>query len=335
MKGGRVDSGAGDIVSLDFVKYIQQLAKKKNDTEMKPNKSKTTREKTINKKGYSNVLKGRTDLKYNDGKLTADSEVKVRKGLNPKEKKAIKTSINKEIEKALMNGGKIILDEESDDEFEGGMIRAEDMDEELMRILNESLSGMDMDDRPRPRIDPRYSPDKEKKKRGRSKTPEKEKPDKKGKGLKTNSIMLKHLMEHITDPKEKIDPKDFNHSKMLIDEIKTEKRGRGRPPKYSTQPEPRPIGRPKGTGGKPSKVDIGDYRKKEIEKYRLENIEDNVAKMARLANLGKLNSTQYNDFYFSLSPVDKERFKHLSRIDYGMDEDFRINTYNLLKKKPK
>lgn len=47
-----------------------------------------------------------------------------------------------------------------------------------------------------------------------------------GKGINTienYDMILKHLMEHITDPKEPIDPRDYKQVKVLIDAIKKEK----------------------------------------------------------------------------------------------------------------
>lgn len=55
-----------------------------------------------------------------------------------------------------------------------------------------------------------------------------------GKGISDNKIkgkMLKHLTEHIADYDEPIDPKDYNQAKELIDNIRNDKKKRGRPKK--------------------------------------------------------------------------------------------------------
>lgn len=105
-------------------------------------KGKTTREKNISKKGYSNVLKARSDMTYNDDKPVIKTDLKLRKGLKDKEKKAIKKDViaklNKQIEggrfinqaaadafKGDMSGVgmSINLDSDSDDEMEGTGIK--------------------------------------------------------------------------------------------------------------------------------------------------------------------------------------------------------------------
>lgn len=55
-----------------------------------------------------------------------------------------------------------------------------------------------------------------------------------GKGIgdkKIKSNMLKHLTEHIADYDEPIDPKDYKQAKELIDNIRNDKKKRGRPKK--------------------------------------------------------------------------------------------------------
>jgi hypothetical protein len=49
--------------------------------------------------------------------------------------------------------------------------------------------------------------------------------------IRTYNKILKHLESHVGDPKEKIDPRDFTQSKMIIDKIETIKKKRGRPKK--------------------------------------------------------------------------------------------------------
>ena len=49
--------------------------------------------------------------------------------------------------------------------------------------------------------------------------------------LKNYAKMLSHLIEHIEDPKEPIDKKDYTDAKRIIGDMEKVKRGRGRPKK--------------------------------------------------------------------------------------------------------
>ncbi len=49
--------------------------------------------------------------------------------------------------------------------------------------------------------------------------------------LKNYAKMLSHLLEHIEDPKEPIDKKDYKDAKRIIGDMEKVKRGRGRPKK--------------------------------------------------------------------------------------------------------
>ena len=49
--------------------------------------------------------------------------------------------------------------------------------------------------------------------------------------LKNYAKMLSHLLEHIEDPKEPMDKKDYTDAKRIIGDMEKVKRGRGRPKK--------------------------------------------------------------------------------------------------------
>lgn len=70
----------------------------------KPNKPKTSRDKQIDKKGYSNVLKARSDMLYDDDKPVIKTDLKLRKGLKDKEKKAIKKDVIEKLNKVIKGG---------------------------------------------------------------------------------------------------------------------------------------------------------------------------------------------------------------------------------------
>lgn len=102
----------------------------------KPNKPITSRDSQIAKKGYSNVLKARSDMIYEDDKPKIKTDLKLRKGLKDKEKKAIKLDVIEKLNKQI-EGGRFISQEaynlfkgdkrglgisinlDSDDEIEG------------------------------------------------------------------------------------------------------------------------------------------------------------------------------------------------------------------------
>lgn len=140
------------------------------------------------KKTYkeSNIMKARSDLKKKGDKYTVDTEMNVRKGLDKKVKSALKKSVISQLDKSISGSGveKIVLDYSS-------------------------------------------SEDEKPKKRGRPK---------KGKGvhedesssdeedIKEYGKILKHLIGHIKDPKEKIDKNDFKQAIELIKKIKDKKK---------------------------------------------------------------------------------------------------------------
>ena len=74
-----------------------------DEEEIKPVKKivkpKTSREKAITKKGYSNVLKARSDMFYEDDKPKIKTELKLRKGLKEKENNELIKSIIEELNK--------------------------------------------------------------------------------------------------------------------------------------------------------------------------------------------------------------------------------------------
>lgn len=83
----------------------------------KTKKPKTSREKSIAKKGYSNVLKARSDMVYEDDKPMVKTDLKMRKGLKNKEKEAIKKDVVNKLNKAI-KGGRFI-NQEAYDAYKG------------------------------------------------------------------------------------------------------------------------------------------------------------------------------------------------------------------------
>jgi len=59
--------------------------------------SKTTRSKTISKKGYSNIMKARSDMTYENGKYKVDTKMNVNKKINAKEKRTLIVNIIKQL----------------------------------------------------------------------------------------------------------------------------------------------------------------------------------------------------------------------------------------------
>ena len=168
---------------------------------------KPKKEKKIYKE--SNIMKARSDLKKKGDKYTVDTEMNVKEGLDGKTKRALKKSIEDEVKKKIkgfkkpvgFGVEKIVLDYSS-------------------------------------------SEDEKPKKRGRPK---------KGKGIedfddsssdeddiKEYGKILKHLVGHIKDPKEKIDKNDYKQAIELIKKIKSKKGGtiRGRGDKEEYKPMP-------------------------------------------------------------------------------------------------
>jgi hypothetical protein len=127
-----------------------------------------------------NIMKGRSDLKKKGDKYEVETELNVKKGLEPKVKRALKKSVNEELERGF-KGGSINLD------------------------YSDSSSSDEEEEKPKPKVDV--------------------------KELKNYARMLSHLLEHIEDPKEKPDKKDYKDAKKLIDNMEVVKRKRGRPKK--------------------------------------------------------------------------------------------------------
>jgi len=64
----------------------------------KPKKPpKSTRSKTISKKGYSNIMKARSDMTYENGKYKVDTKMNVNKKLNAKEKRTLIVNIIRQL----------------------------------------------------------------------------------------------------------------------------------------------------------------------------------------------------------------------------------------------
>lgn len=189
------------------------------------------------KKTYkeNNIMKARSDLKKKGDKYQVETEMKVKKGLDKKVKSALKKSVISQLDKSI----------------EGSGIRKIDLDYSSSE-----------DEKPR--------------KRGRPK---------KGKGLeyddssdeeddiKTYGDLLEHLVKHIKDPKEKIDPNDFKQAIELIKKIKSKKggtiKGRGDKEKNYTD--------------KPFPKDFSSMREKARERHRIQRNEQ-AEKSEKLAN---------------------------------------------------
>lgn len=157
-------------------------------------KTKTKSKPIKEKKTYKEekIMKASSELKKKGNKYTVDTEMNVKDGLDGKTKRALKKSITEEMNKKIKNSKKPV----------GFGVE---------KIV----------------LDYSSSEDEKPKKRGRPK---------KGKGLESDSSsdeediktygqMLKHLVSHIKDPKEPIDPKDYKHAVMLIKKIKSKKGG--------------------------------------------------------------------------------------------------------------
>ena len=134
-----------------------------------------------------NIMKARSDLKKKGATYSVDTEMNVKKGLEPKVKRALKKSVDMELERNF-KGGSINLDYSSSDS------ESSDSDDEKSKKKKKTI-------------------------------------DKKE--LQNYAKMLSHLLEHIEDPKEKVDKKDYRDSKKLISDMEVVKRGRGRPRKNS------------------------------------------------------------------------------------------------------
>jgi len=83
-----------------ILRKLKELSKKREEEmakKMEEKPSKSTRSKTISNKGYSNVMKARSDMTYENGKYKVDTKMNVRPGLNTKEKRALLDSIVKQL----------------------------------------------------------------------------------------------------------------------------------------------------------------------------------------------------------------------------------------------
>ena len=158
----------------------------------KPIKNNRGREekKPPSKKTYkeSNLMKARSDLKKKGDKYGVETEMNIKKGLEPKVKRALKKSIDEELDKKLKGRGirKIKLDMSSDEEVKPKRTRG------------------------RPKKGKGYYDDE-------STSSEESSSDEED--IKEYSKILKHLVGHLTDRKEKLDPKDAKQAKELINRL--------------------------------------------------------------------------------------------------------------------
>ena len=202
--------------------------------------------KAMSKKDYkeTNLMKGRSDLKKKGDKYTVDTDLNIKKNLDPKVKKALKKSILEEVNERLKGSGfnkiEFSSDEESssDEETEGKGFMINNVEQftpsELRhkKLKDEYYS--------KKKFDKEYE-QKEKEKERILKSTAKatkdrlkessKKPKIDKRELKNYSSMLKHLLSHIEDPKEPVDKKDYKGAKKLIDDMEIVKRPRGRPRK--------------------------------------------------------------------------------------------------------
>jgi len=137
-------------------------------------------------------MKAKSELvKKDDGKFQVTTEMNIRKNLQPKVKSALKKSVIEEFD-VKIKGGRI-LNLSSDDESERGRPRRGRPKKGLKGIGYNGLGEYDDDS-----------------------TSEED--------IQTYGHLLKHLISHIKDPKEKIDEKDYRDAIMLINKIKSKKR---------------------------------------------------------------------------------------------------------------
>lgn len=163
--------------------FIERLKKQSSERRLK----RENNQKKIKPLKESNIMKARSDLKKKGTTYSVDTEMNVKKGLEPKVKRALKKSVDMELERNF-KGGSINLDYSSSDS------ESSDSDDENSKKKKKTI-------------------------------------DKKE--LKNYAKMLSHLLEHIEDPKERVDKKDYRDSKKLISDMEVVKRGRGRPRKNS------------------------------------------------------------------------------------------------------
>lgn len=168
-------------ITSDIENHFEKWLK---DGEPKPSSKKT-------KKEYkeSNLMKGRSDLKKVGDKYAVETEMNIKKGLDQKVKRALKKSVDEELDKKIKGRGirKIKLDMSSDEEETPKRRRG------------------------RPKKGKGFPYDDETTSEEESSSDEED--------IKEYSKVLKHLIGHLTDRKEKLDPKDAKQAKELINRL--------------------------------------------------------------------------------------------------------------------
>jgi hypothetical protein len=223
---------------IEYKKYILP----KSDL-LSPKSSKTYKE--------GNIMKGRSDLIKKGDKYEVETELKIKKGLEPKVKKALKKSVIEELDKR-MEGGRfankaaqdafkgdmkgvginIVLDSDSDSDYEGcGLGQSKKKVIPVVYDVNENIEILSKVPRNIRKLNP-TNKSKEAKRLFKNVKERDTYLDLFGKGIKTYGDILNHLTEHITDESEPIDKRDYEQAKEIIDSIMAEKRKRGRPRKY-------------------------------------------------------------------------------------------------------
>lgn len=198
---------------LAFEKTELFLAESDSDEEITKKVKKTYKE--------SNLMKARSDLKKKGDKYTVDTDMNIKKGLEPKIKKALKKSITEELDKKLK--GSSLKGIGNSCCKNNRFIPNHDNENSIRSVSTTRGNGIR-----KIKLDLSSSEDEKPKKRGRPK---------KGKGLKYDSEsssdeedfkefskLLKHLIKHITDIKESNDPNDAKQAKELIDKLISKKR---------------------------------------------------------------------------------------------------------------
>lgn len=175
---------------IKYKKYILPKSDLKTKKERSPSPKSITHDFEKPKKTYkeSNLMKARSDLKKKGDKFAVETEMNIKKGLEPKVKKALKKSIDEELDKKIKGRGirKIKLDMSSDEEVKPKRTRG------------------------RPKKGKGYYDDE-------STSSEESSSDEED--IKEYSKILKHLVGHLTDRKEKLDPKDAKQAKELINRL--------------------------------------------------------------------------------------------------------------------
>jgi hypothetical protein len=186
-----LDAIGEPIENITYDWYIKNVINKKTETKKRGRPKKERTE--------GEIMKASSKMeKKNDG-YYIDTELKVRKGLSKGEKKTLRKSVIDELDEEIKGSGlrrkKNIILEFSDSDSDSSS------DDEYITRKGYTIRGKIKKGRGRPQI------------------------------LKTYGSLLDHLVSHIKDPKEKVDPRDYNQSIKLIKEIEGVKRGRGRPRK--------------------------------------------------------------------------------------------------------